>query len=142
MNLGRGRAFRVQGRGLWFALALLVLLTACQPLYLPPVPASNTPNVLTSLDDVSKLDMRGGVLTLHLVLATVADEGWLAVQWFAPSGAEATSDSVWIAPADAGQGRTLSLPGDVLLRNGEWRAVASYAGVVLRQFRFVVTDVP
>ena len=46
--------------------------------------------------------------------------------------------SVWVAPADVGQGRTLLLPARVTLSAGEWRAVASLRGQVLRQFRVEV----
>lgn len=117
------------------ALALVVSLSACQPLYLPLVPERLPAPALTQLGDGSSLTLQGGVPTLHLVLARVPERGWLAVQWFAPDGREAASDSVWIDPAAEGEGRTLTLPARVAVTPGEWRAVVSFGHDIVRQFR-------
>lgn len=116
-------------------LALLVGLVGCRPLYLPPVPQRLPLKPVAQLADASALTASGGTLELHLVLESIPLAGWLAVQWLAPDGHEAASDSVWVTPADEGQGRTLRLPARVSLSAGEWRAVVSLHATVLRQFR-------
>jgi hypothetical protein len=123
-----------------------VLLTSsggCRPLYLPPVPDSVnvTPMARLGSDSGLRVGPPGGALRLHLVLLAVPQAGWLAVQWFAPDGREAASDSVWVTPQDEGQGRTLGLPANAgPATAGEWRAVVSMDGVVLRQFRLAVPE--
>ncbi len=119
-------------------LGVLVSLTACTPLYVPPVPARIPVHEVAQLGDGSSLRHVDGTLTLHVVLERLPEAGWLAVQWFAPDGKEAASDSVWVGPADVGEGRTLTLPARVAVRAGEWRAVVSMKGDVLRQFRTTV----
>lgn len=119
--------------------SLATSLSGCRPLYVPPVPKSIEVPAIAQLGDASSLRLEGGTLTLHLVLAVIPKAGWLAVQWFAPDGTQAASDSVWVTPADEAQGRTLTLPAGVTLRAGEWRAVISLHDAVLRQFR---ADVP
>jgi len=118
--------------------ALLLGLGACTPLYVPPVPERVPVHDVAQLGDASALRYRGGTLSLHVVLDRIPRAGWLAVQWFAPDGSEAASDSVWVAPGDVGEGRTLALPPRVTPGAGEWRAVVSLAGEVLRQFRTTV----
>jgi len=119
-------------------LLLAVALAACTPLYVPLVPERIPVREVAQLGDASSLIDDGGVLTLHVVLDRVPRAGWLAVQWFAPDGVEAASDSVWVTPADVGQGRTLTLPRRVTPTIGEWRAVVSLGSDVLRQFRTTV----
>lgn len=119
-------------------LAVLLGLGACTPLYVPPVPARVPVHEVAQLGDASVLRYQNGTLTLHVVLDRIPQAGWLAVQWFAPDGAEAASDSVWVAPADVGEGRTLALPPRVVPKAGEWRAVVSLGDEVLRQFRATV----
>jgi len=118
--------------------ALAGVLAGCRPLYVPPVPRPLPTPGVAQLGDASALVLAHGTLALHMVLAAIPEAGWLAVQWFAPDDTEAASDSVWVAPADVGQGRTLLLPARVTLSAGEWRAVASLRGQVLRQFRVEV----
>ncbi|MEJ2666874.1 MAG: hypothetical protein P8Z81_07225 [Deinococcales bacterium] len=130
---------RRPGRRRSRALALVLVLTVaalpgCSPLYLPPVPARVPVPQLPQLGDASSLRVENGTLVLHVVLDNVPEEAWLAVQWFAPDGRQVASDSVWVTPADVGQGRTLSLPSRTALTSGEWRAVTSMRGRVLRQF--------
>ncbi|MEJ2288767.1 MAG: hypothetical protein P8Y02_09015 [Deinococcales bacterium] len=129
---------RAGGRAALLSLALALALPGCRPLYVPVVPERLPVPKLAQLADDSSLRYVAGTLQLHVVLAAVPEAGWLAVQWFAPDGSEAASDSVWVAPADVGQGRTLTLPARVRPTAGEWRAVASLHGAVLRQFRVTV----
>jgi len=119
-------------------VVLLAALSACQPLYLPLVPARVPVQEVAQLGDASSLTVAGGTLRLHLVLEQVPKAGWLAVQWFGPDGREAASDSVWVTPADDGQGRTLSLPARVAVSQGEWRALVSVGSDIVRQFRVTV----
>ncbi len=82
-------------------------------------------------------------LQLTLSLSGIDEAGWLAVQWFSPGGAQVASESVWIAISEGFAGsRESSLlvlsPADIELSQGEWRAVVSWGGVLLRQFRAVV----
>lgn len=119
-------------------LVLLVLLAACRPLYLPPIPEAPPfqpgPRVASGqvvLDD--------GRPYLRLVLADVSASGWLAVQWLGPSGKEVASESVWVQPGAAeAPAVTFRLPADVEAPGGEWRAVVSLAGSLLRQYSFVL----
>ncbi len=134
----RGRAWRLRVPLFAPVLVLLLGLGACTPLYLPPVPERVPVHEVAQLGDASALGFRDRVLTLHVVLDRIPEAGWLAVQWFAPDGSEVASDSVWVAPADVGEGRTLALPSRVSLSAGEWRAVVSFRGDVLRQFRATV----
>lgn len=116
-------------------VAILLGAGACRPLYLPPVPEAVPRIQRTRLDDRSSLAQDGDTLRLHVLVTRLASPGWLAVQWFAPSGAEAASDSVWVGADQVGTGLTFYLPPSVSRTPGEWRAVASMDGVVLRQFR-------
>ncbi len=120
------------------SLALALALTGCRPLYVPLVPKPVPVPHLARLGDGSSLRWADGTLQLHVILAAIPEAGWLAVQWFAPDGSEAASDSVWVAPADVAQGRTLRLPARVKPTPGEWRAIVSLHDVVLRQFRVTV----
>ncbi len=122
---------------------LLATGGGCRPLYLPPVPdsVSVAPMARLGSDSGLRVGPPGGGLRLHLMLLGVPQAGWLAVQWFAPDGREAASDSVWVTPQDEGQGRTLELPANAGPASaGEWRAVVSMHGVVLRQFRLAVPE--
>jgi hypothetical protein len=152
---GRGRAARV-AVGLVVALGAL---SACRPLYIPLVPdAPEAPSALRLADD-SELTIVDGRPRLELSLdapgaAGVAEGVWLNVQWFGPSGRQAASGSVWIeargdTPATAAATATapaaalvFDLPDDVEVVPGEWRAVVSVDGVLLRQFRVDVAADP
>jgi len=136
-HVGGGRRRRA-GALLLSVLPLVVALVACTPLYVPLVPERIPIREVAQLGDGSTLSDDAGVLTLHVVLDRVPRAGWLALQWFAPDGTEAASDSVWVTPADVGQGRTFTLPPRVTPTAGEWRAVVSFGSDVLRQFRTTV----
>lgn len=130
-------------------VALLVaLMTACRPLYIPlapDAPAAPAPVVVGS-DSSLTWSAAAGRLELRLSVSGIGEPGWLAIQWFHPNGAEAASGSLWLeadeggsAPSDAEAGggalRVLHSPPDIDLTPGEWRAVVSWQGVLLRQFR-------
>jgi hypothetical protein len=121
-------------RSLW----LLLALTACTPLYLPPVPARDpVPQVARlSLGNTSVLTLSAGTLQLSVSLERVPEEGWLAVQWFAPNNRQVASDALWVGPQDEQFRRTFFLPQPPT--EGEWRAVVSFGGSYVRQFVYRV----
>lgn len=127
------------------AALLGLLVAACKPLYLPPVPESPTQPQHTRLDSSSALELVDGRPILTLVLAELvgpAGGDWLNVQWFGPSNVEEASDSAWVTSDAVGTTIEFALPADVAMVSGEWRATVSYAGRLLRQFRLdVVADV-
>lgn len=124
---------------------------ACRPLYIPLVPETTTtptaPTAATRLglgaDSALTWSQNARRLELRLSLSGIEEAGWLAVQWFSPGGAQVASESVWIDISDGSAGsRESSLlvlsPADIEISQGEWRAVVSWGGVLLRQFRAVV----
>lgn len=122
-------------------------LGGCRPLYVPLVPDdAPAPVARTQLAAESELLLVGGRPSLSLIVTSVAAEAaegdWLAVQWFGPSGALAASDSRWLDASSEGTTFTFELPPDVELASGEWRAVSSLGGFVLRQFRVDVAINP
>ena len=127
------------------AAALALVVAACTPLYLPPVPSDRleaTPSFRlrgeSALEVVS--DGEGGrSLRLTLVVDEVPEGGWLALQWFGPSGAARASDSLWFEPEDVGSARRWDAPPQLAVTAGEWRAVLSWQGRLVRQLR---VDVP
>lgn len=121
---------------------LLILLGAgCQPLYLPPVPAPLELPARFELTGSSAL-LQEGRPALRLLLGRVPQEGWLAVQWFAPDNREAASESVWVAPGMEGTVVHVTLPPDIESTDGRWRAVLSLEGEVVRQLSVEVPDAP
>lgn len=105
----------------------------------------------------SALELVAGRPQLTFGVVGLVEDGWVDVQWFAPDGHEAASESRWAelegsrAPGEDGARRpgsasaeaavgpwVLRLPDDVALVAGEWRAVVSMQGRFLRQFRLVV----
>lgn len=126
---------------------LLVALGACRPLYVPLVPDdAPEPAQRTRLADRSTLTAENGRPLLTLVVGKLAPEAaegdWLAVQWYGPSGALAASESRWVDAASEGAELIFELPPDVDTAPGEWRAVVSLGGYVLRQFRVDVSIDP
>lgn len=115
---------------------LSLALTACMPLYLPPVPEPPPFEAGTRVAAFTAELNANGRPSVELTLAELHDPGWLAVQWMAPDNRQAASDSVWVEPGTPTA--TFVLPADVELRPGEWRAVVSFGSLLLRQFLFVV----
>lgn len=132
--------------GLALVAGLAAGLSACRPLYVPLVPDdAPEPVARTRLAADSSLMLNEGRPRLTLTVKELAPEvafgDWLAVQWFAPSGGIAASESRWVQGDDLGTELAFDLPPDVEVANGEWRAVVSLDGFVLRQFRVdVVVD--
>lgn len=116
------------------SVAALLLLLGCAPLYLPLVPEAPSVASAPRVKD-ARAELSGeGRPRVEVSLAGDIVPGWLAVQWFAPSGGEAASEAAWVS--GAGESALFTLPGDVELKAGEWRAVLSFNGRVLRQFSF------
>lgn len=129
-----GRAARL------LPLVLLLLasaLAACRPLYIPLVPEIARPDPRPRVQ--AELTLREGRPLLSLAVLEVAEEGWLAVQWFGPNNREAASQSVWLDTDAVGLGFDLALPDDVDAVPGEWRALLSMHAAVIRQLSI---DVP
>lgn len=117
----------------WAALGL----TGCQPLYLPVVPDTLPPFP----DEMRLREARIGTafdqLGVVLVAEHVPTAGWLAVQWFPPSGREVASASVWLSEAREGRVVRVAFPDDVTReRPGTWRAVVSFDGAIVRQLEW------
>lgn len=125
-------------RGVTLLLGVLALLGACRPLYLPPVPQAPPFVAGPRVAAGQALMAPGQRPRLKLELADVGQAGWLAVQWLGPSGRELASESVWLDPAQPPLVAQFVLPADVALVSGEWRAVVSLEGVLLRQYGFLV----
>lgn len=129
-------------------LAALYALAGCRPLYIPLVPDAPPAPTAVRLAADSHLAVVAGRPSLVLSLtatgtaAQVQDGAWLDVQWFGPSGRQAASESLWLDGERSGEDFTVELPADVVVVPGEWRAVVSMDGVVLRQFRVDVTADP
>lgn len=121
----------------WLALAALAGTPACTPLYLPPVPQDlPTLEPRLRLREV-RVDLLGGEPALVFVAAEVPRPGWAAVQWFAPSGPEVASASVWLDERAVGRVTRVPFPDDVArTRPGRWRAVLSFGDSVVRQLEW------
>jgi hypothetical protein len=115
---------------------LLFTLPSCTFLYLPPeLPIQSIPEVF-DISGSSGLSYQNNELELSVLLRNVPNEGWLAVQWYAPNSKQVNSDSVWIERRDEGLAQTFTLPQRP--SRGEWRAVVSFEKKLLRQFAFDV----
>jgi hypothetical protein len=116
--------------------AFSLLLPSCTFLYLPPeLPIQTLPETF-DISGSSGLRYQNNQLELSLLLRTVPQEGWLAVQWYAPDNTQPASDSVWIERRDEGLNQTFTLPQQP--SRGEWRAVVSFGDTLLRQFSYTV----
>jgi hypothetical protein len=110
--------------------ALLVwtlLASACRPLYVPAVPADMPPfDVRLRVVDGAFLQAARPALKLSVVSAP--DDGWLAVQWFGPSGDALASESVRVRVEGLPTGVTFELPQDALPSDvrGRFRAVVTF----------------
>ncbi len=120
------------------ATLTVIGLTACRPLYFPPVPNDGLPEPSpVRLANESGLTVgEDGRPALRVVVVGLAGAGWLAVQWFGPHGGEVASESAWLEP-DAPSAEFV-LPADVSPASGEWRAVVSFGGRLLRQYLLVL----
>jgi hypothetical protein len=129
----------------WLAACALLplLLGACAPLYVPLIPGDMlVPDPAFRLHGDARLEHEeradGHSLTLHLRADEVPGPGWLAVQWFGPSGPARASESLWFEPDDVGAERTLRAPEHLRITRGEWRAVLSWQGRLVRQLLVVI----
>lgn len=111
------------------------MLSACTLTYLPPLREARVPEPRLELNPETNLRVLRGAggerLELVMVLDTVPEPDWLAVQWFNPRNEEVASSSLWVMPGETE--RRTALPTDVALQRGLWRAVVSYQGRLMRQ---------
>jgi len=123
-------------------LALAALSAGCRPLYLPITTEGPPVAKAPSLNSEAALSWSAVSQRLELRLRLLGAEGggWLAVQWLAPDGREAASASTWVTSEGGESGAVLLVsPPDLEgLAPGEWRAIVSYEGRLLRQFRAVI----
>lgn len=123
---------------------LALLLGACAPLYVPLVPGDTlTPEPTFRLRGDALLEVVTGAddaatLLLRVRADEVPEAGWLAVQWFGPAGGARASDSLWFETDDVGRERLWPAPPQLRVSAGEWRAVLSWQGRVVRQLRVEV----
>ena len=139
----RHRGVRAPRTAAAFAAAILLALSACTPLYVPLIPSDMlTPEPAFRLHGDALLELAGTaeapILTLRLRAAEVPGPGWLAVQWFGPSGPALASDSLWFDADEVDVARSVTAPEHLTLRPGEWRAVLSWQGRLVRQLLVVV----
>ncbi len=123
--------------------AALLALSACTPLYVPLIPSDMlVPEPAFRLHGDAHLALAGTpdepTLTLRVRAAEVPGPGWLAVQWFGPSGPALASDSLWFDADDVGLARSLAAPEHLSFRPGEWRAVLSWQRRLVRQLLVTV----
>ena len=128
-------------RLLALAAYLVFGLSACLPLFVPPVPTDQLRPAPAwrvagdaALAPVLGADGALAGLRLSLRFDEVPESAWVAVQWFGPVGRERASDARWIEPGDAGRAWTWDAPDDLVLEPGTWRAVLSVGDRLLRQF--------
>lgn len=127
------RGFRKLNKKLSY-IFLLLLAISCTYTYIPPIPSSQVKKAKLALHTSEGLNLSEGNLELKLFLYEVPTENWLAVQWFGSSGTEVASDSKWITPKNTARHLTFTLPKDIILKTGLWRAVVSFQGKLIRQF--------
>ena len=129
-------------------VAALALLGGCRPLYIPLVPAGQEAPSAVRLSEGSHLEVVDGRPRLTVSFAATGaalaalDGAWMNVQWFRPSGAQAASEAVWLDEQALVEELVFELPVDVDPVAGEWRAVVSLDGMLLRQFRADVAADP
>ena len=125
------------------AIALLVAAgSACVPLFIPPLPSDRLePEPAFRLHGDARLERAsedGPGLVLVMRAAEVPSGGWLAVQWFGPSGPARASESVWFDLEMLDAEVRLETPPSLEVTPGEWRAVLSWGGRLVRQLRIEV----
>ncbi len=130
-----GTAYNLFMRYIFLSLSLVLLLSACAYTYIPPIPRTQAmPAPTFTVAPSSELFQEARTLRLRLRVTEVPAADWVAVQWLGPRNQVASSESIWFEPASALQQADFTLPDDVTLTPGEWRAVVSYRGQVARQF--------
>ena len=120
------------------SILALTLLSACTYTYIPPVPEARSREKVFDLSSSAGLTQVGERLRLEYSVNEVPEADWLAVQWFAPNNDRVASESVWIEPGDEGVTQTLRSPERISLSPGTWRAVLSFRGRIVRQFKAVL----
>jgi hypothetical protein len=115
-----------------------LLLAGCTPLYVPLIPRDMlAPEPAFRLHGDARLELVARGDGPRLVMTIRAEEvphaGWLAVQWFGPSGPARASESLWFDAGEVDEERTLETPADLALTPGEWRAVLSWQDRLVRQ---------
>ena len=139
----RGRAAKRRSPVvLTLALILTLLAPACVPLFVPPLPSERLePQPAFRLHGDARLERLAeddGRLLLVIRAAEVPSPGWLVVQWFGPSGPARAAESVWFDAELLGAEVRLDTPPGLEVTPGEWRAVLSWDGRVVRQLRIEV----
>jgi len=120
-----------------------LVLSACMPLFVPPVP-NDALVAAPAWRLAGDAELRATVwegeprLRVRFRFEAVATDAWVAVQWFGPTGGERASVAVWVAHGDEGRPFAVDLPDDVAISPGPWRALISVDGRVLRQLDAVV----
>lgn len=119
----------------FICLIALLALTGCSYTYLPPVPASAISERPTRLvlSSASQLSFDNQRLEMQLIVLQLPQEGWLELQFFDPFGTEIGSASKYLKQDDIGKVRYL-YPASKVQENGTYRAIASFKGVIVRQF--------
>lgn len=138
----------MRARGGLRSIAFAILtLTACTPLFVPPVPSDVlVPEPAWRLAGDAELRVavfsEGPRLRVRFGFEAIARGAWVAVQWFGPTGGERASVAVWVDRGDEGRPFAVDLPDDVAIEPGAWRALISVGGQVLRQLDAVVPPTP
>lgn len=127
-----------QRLGVGAACCAVLALAGCMPLYIPPViEAREVPGPVLVTGE-SSVAMAGETLVATIYVEGLDEAGWLAFQWYDPSLREVASDSVWLDPATQAEPLRVASPPTLSLRDGRWRVVVSFDGLVLRQLDTVV----
>jgi hypothetical protein len=113
---------------------LLITLTSCTLLYIPPVLETQELPVKLNIDGSKGLFLDQDKLVLSLKLNQIPQEGWLMIQWFSDTNVEAASDAQWIQASQEGLQVYYLLPSQVALTEGTWRTVVSFQDKLIRQF--------
>ena len=137
---GPERVASLRSRAVVVALALLVAASsACVPLFIPPLPTDRLEfepafrlHGDARLEFVDDAEHR---LVLIMRAAEVPRPGWLVVQWFGPSGPARAAESVWFDGDSLDVEVRLDTPPGLDVTPGEWRAVLSWDGRLVRQLR-------
>lgn len=135
-----GARWRRRARRLLAAAVCCAALgvAGCAPLYLPPVLEAREVEGPALVTGDSRLALEGETLVATLYVEGVDEAGWLALQWYDPALREVASDSVWLDPATQVEPLRVAAPPTLALRDGRWRVVVSFEGLVLRQLDALV----